>query len=70
MYGKIFESIFDSTLAAEGGWMPTYIFMSMVVLADKDGVVDVASKALYRRLGFSDYDSKIEYQVSFALVYP
>ena len=42
--------------------MPTYIFMSMVVLADKDGVVDVASKALYRRLGFSDYDSKIEYQ--------
>ena len=61
MYGKIFESIFDSTLAAEGGWMPTYIFMSMVVLADKDGVVDVAPKALYRRLGFSDYDSKIAY---------
>ena len=61
MYGKIFESIFDSTLAAEGGWMPTYIFMSMVVLADKEGIVDVAPKALYRRLGFSDYDSKIAY---------
>ena len=62
MYGKIFESIFDSTLAAEGGWMPTYIFMSMVVLADKFGVVDVAPKALYRRLGFSDFDSKIAYE--------
>ncbi len=62
MYGKIFESIFDSTLAADGGWLPTYVFMSMVVLADKDGLVDVAPKALYRRLGFRDYDSKIEYK--------
>ena len=61
MYGKVFESIFDSTLAADGGWMPTYIFMSMIVLADQDGIVDVAPKALYRRLGFGDCDSKILY---------
>lgn len=61
MYGKIFESIFDSTLVADGGWMPTYVFMSMIVLADKDGIVDVAPKALYRRLGFREYDNKISY---------
>lgn len=59
MYGKIFESIFDSTLVADGGWLPTYIFMSMVVVADKDGIVDVAPKALFSRLGFRSFDSKI-----------
>jgi hypothetical protein len=37
MYGKIFEDIFKSSLIAEGGWLPTYIFMSMVAMADKDG---------------------------------
>lgn len=36
--------------------------MSMIVLADKDGVVDSAPKALYRRLGFKEYDSKITYK--------
>ena len=46
MYGKVFESIFDSTLAADGGCMPTYIFMLMVFLADKEGIVDVAPNAL------------------------
>jgi hypothetical protein len=61
MYGKIFASIFDSTLIAEGGWLPTYIFMSMVSLADKNGLVEIAEKALFRRLGFREYDSKIEY---------
>lgn len=59
MYGKIFESIFNSTLVAEGGYLPTYIFMSMIVLADKDGIVNLSAKALYNRLGFRDYDSKI-----------
>jgi hypothetical protein len=59
LYGKIFESIFNSTLVAEGGYLPTYIFMSMIVLADKDGIVNLSSKALYNRLGFRDYDSKI-----------
>lgn len=61
MYGKIFDSIFDSTLAADGGWLPTYVFISMVINADKDGIVDIAPKALFRRIGFREYDSKIEY---------
>lgn len=52
MYGKIFSSIFDSTLCADGGWLPTYVFMSLVTLADKDGKVEIAPRALYRRLGF------------------
>ncbi|MDH5219072.1 MAG: hypothetical protein OEX19_15320 [Gammaproteobacteria bacterium] len=60
-YGKIFCSIFDSTLVSDGGWLPTYILMSMVALADKDGIVDIAPKALFRRLGFREYDSKITF---------
>ena len=59
MYGKIFESIFDSTLVADGGFLPTYIFMSMVALADKTGRVSIAKKVLYRRLGFDN--EKITY---------
>lgn len=62
MYGKIFESIFSSTLVADGGWLPTYIFMSMITIADKDGVVDIAPKALFYRLGFREYDNKITYK--------
>lgn len=61
MYGKVFSSIFNSTLVADGGWLPTYIFMSMIAIADKDGVVDVAPKALFRKLGFREYDSKVDF---------
>lgn len=62
MYGKVFSSIFNSTLVADGGWLPTYIFMSMIAIADKDGVVDVAPKALFRKLGFREYDTKVTFQ--------
>jgi hypothetical protein len=61
VYGKIFDSIFKSTLVSVGGWLPTYIFMSMITLADKDGIVDFALKALYSHLGFREYDSKISF---------
>lgn len=61
MYGKIFEDIFDSTLVAEGGWLPTYIFMSMITLANRHGVVSVAAKALYRRIGLDQADPAIPY---------
>ena len=56
MYGKIFDSIFDSTLVADGGFLPTYIFMSMIAIADKDGFVEIADRALYLRLGFHGGD--------------
>lgn len=51
MYGKIFSSLFDSTLIAEGGWLPGWVFVSMIAIADKDGIVSLAPKALYKRIG-------------------
>lgn len=70
MYGKIFESIFDSTLVAEGGWLPTYIFMSMIAMADKDGYVEIAPRALYSKLGFREHDSIVTYnQFEAAITY-
>ena len=50
MYGKIFEDIFKSSLIAEGGWLPTYMFMSMVALADKDGLFRDDPRNFYEEL--------------------
>jgi len=61
-YGKIFADIFDSSLIAIGGWLPTYIMMSMVALADKDGLVQIAPLALYRRLGFLNDDNRVSFK--------
>ena len=57
MYGKVFTSIYDSTLMSDEGWLGVYVFSSMVVLADKDGVVNMDDRALFRRLGL-DYDDE------------
>lgn len=54
MYGKIFEDIFDSTLSTQGDFVTTYIFMSMIVLADEHGFVRLSQDALYERLRFSN----------------
>ena len=54
MYGKIFGEIFDSSLMAEGGWLPTYIFMSMNALSEKDGTLRIDKRVLYRKLGLND----------------
>jgi len=48
MYGKIFDSIFDSTLIEDRD--ATYVFMCMIVLADRDGIVDMTRPALSRRI--------------------
>ena len=56
MYGKIFEDIFDSSLMAQGGWIATYVFMSMISMADKDGYVRKDPRTLYRKLGLSEDD--------------
>ncbi len=53
MYGKIFDDIFESSMIAYGGWLPTYIMQGMIVKADKDGLVNIAPMALYRLLGLS-----------------
>ena len=54
MYGKIFEEIFDGSLMIKGGPMATYLFMSMIVLADENGVVRFTPEALGKRIGLSD----------------
>lgn len=70
MYGKIFADIFDSSLIAVGGWLPTYTMMSMVALADKDGLVQVAPLALYRKLSLADGAIEITFeQFTKALTY-
>lgn len=60
MYGKVFTEIFDSSLMAEGGWLPTYVFMSMISFADKKGRVKQDPRTLYRRIGLN-----IDERVSF-----
>lgn len=52
MYGKIFEDIFDSSLATGGDFVTTYVFMSMIVLADEHGFVHLSRDALFERLRF------------------
>lgn len=54
MYGKIFEVIFDSSLSTQGDFITTYVFMSMIVLADEHGFVDYSKEALFERLKFPD----------------
>lgn len=49
MYGKIFESIYDGTLAVD--WKAMITFQQMIILADKDGVVDHTPASLSRRTG-------------------
>ena len=49
MYGKIFESIYDGTLAED--WRALITFQQMIVLCDSDGVLDMTTQAVSRRTG-------------------
>jgi hypothetical protein len=49
MYGKIFESMYDGTLASKGPWEALVTFQQMIVLANRDGVVDMTAIAISRR---------------------
>lgn len=49
MYGKVFTSMYDGTLATKGPWQALVTFQQMIVLADKDGVVDMTADAISRR---------------------
>ena len=49
MYGKLFTSMYDGTLGTEGPWQALVTFQQMVILADREGVVDMTSGALARR---------------------
>lgn len=47
MYGKIFETIYDGTLY--GQWEALVTFQQLIVLADKNGIVDMTTPALAAR---------------------
>lgn len=49
MYGKVFTSMYDGTLATRGPWQALVTFQQMIVLSDKHGVVDMTAEAISRR---------------------
>lgn len=49
MYGKVFDSMFDGTLASRGPWQALVTFQQMIVLANPDGMVDMTADAIARR---------------------
>ena len=49
MYGKLFAQMFDGTLATKGPWQAMVTFQQLIILADKDGVVDMTVEAISRR---------------------
>lgn len=49
MYGKIFQSIYDGTLAED--WRALITFQQLIVLCDADGMVDMTPQSISRRTG-------------------
>ena len=49
MYGKIFDSMYDSTISAN--WQGMVTFQQMIVLKDQNGIIDMTPPALARRTG-------------------
>lgn len=49
MYGKIFDSMYDGTIAED--WRALITFQQMIVLCDADGVIDMTPGSISRRTG-------------------
>ena len=49
MYGKLFTSMYDGSLCTVGPWEALITFQQLVILADKNGVVDMTAEAIARR---------------------
>ena len=47
MYGKLFSSMFDGSLY--GNWQAIVTFQQMIILADKDGTIEITPQALAAR---------------------
>jgi hypothetical protein len=47
MFVKVFDQIFDSSIAED--WLARHVFMDLLILADRDGVVDITAEAIARR---------------------
>lgn len=50
MYVKMFKSIFDGSLY--GQFEPTVVFMAMLVIAEREGIVDMTREAIAARCGY------------------
>lgn len=49
MYGKLFAQMYDGTLATRGPWQAMVTFQQLIILADKQGIVDMTHEAIARR---------------------
>jgi uncharacterized phage protein (TIGR02220 family) len=49
MYGKIFVQMYDGTLGTKGPWQALVTFQQLIILADKNGHVDMTPEAISRR---------------------
>lgn len=49
MFGKLFVSMYDGTLASNGPWQALVTFQQLIILADQDGNVDMTPQAIARR---------------------
>lgn len=49
MYGKLFEQMYDGTLATKGPWQALVTFQQLIILANKHGDVDMTPEAIARR---------------------
>ena len=49
MFGKVFSSMYDGTLATRGPWQALVTFQQFIVLADRTGIVDMTPEAISRR---------------------
>ena len=49
VYGKLFASMYDGSLAMVGPWEALVTFQQLVILADREGFVDMTPEAISRR---------------------
>lgn len=49
MYAKVFNSIYDGSLATVGPWQALVCFQQLLVLADRHGIVDKTPEAISRQ---------------------
>ncbi|MBI3043557.1 MAG: hypothetical protein HYY78_12125 [Betaproteobacteria bacterium] len=49
MYAKVFEQMYDGTLATKGPWQAVVTFQQFLILADKHGVVDRTPEVISKR---------------------
>lgn len=49
LFGKVFQQIYDSTVAAD--WEVMTVWIHFIILADENGIVDIPPFAIARRTG-------------------